>query len=139
MPAPVSDDAFARAAREMRAATSEHVQAARQLPSSQAQKGVRLFLADALVQHGVHALTLKDSIEKRLRSTATGDLQQFGDHKLLKKLGEGGLGAVCLAEDRMLGRQVAVKVLPKKHAEAAWSGIGHNSERLWFTACRGTQ
>ena len=42
--------------------------------------------------------------------------RQLGQYKLLRKLGQGGMGAVFLAEDSMLLRQVAVKVLPKKFA-----------------------
>jgi serine/threonine protein kinase/Tfp pilus assembly protein PilF len=38
-------------------------------------------------------------------------LQEFGPYRILKLLGEGGMGVVYLAERRDLGTQVAVKVL----------------------------
>ncbi|HEY0983145.1 serine/threonine protein kinase [Schlesneria sp.] len=44
---------------------------------------------------------------------------QLGKYRLLKKLGQGGMGEVYLAEDTKLGRQAAVKVLSKTLAREA--------------------
>lgn len=43
-------------------------------------------------------------------------LSQLGKYKLLKKLGQGGMGEVYLGEDTKLGRSAAIKVLTKQLA-----------------------
>ena len=38
-------------------------------------------------------------------------IDKIRDYKIIKKIGEGGMGMVYLAEDVMLEREVAIKVL----------------------------
>ena len=48
--------------------------------------------------------------------TAFSDSDQIGPYLLVRKLGEGGVGVVYLAQDNAQRRDVAVKVLLEKHA-----------------------
>ena len=41
---------------------------------------------------------------------------QFGRYKVVKLLGAGGMGVVCLAHDEVIDRQVALKILPESIA-----------------------
>lgn len=54
-------------------------------------------------------MPLSGSGQSRLATDAEGQL--FGDYRLLKRLGEGAMGEVFLAEHTRLGRQVAIKLL----------------------------
>jgi serine/threonine-protein kinase len=46
--------------------------------------------------------------------------KEFGKYKVLSKLGQGGMSAVYLAEDSILGRKVALKVLPPSIADESF-------------------
>ncbi|MCY3020097.1 MAG: serine/threonine-protein kinase [Planctomycetota bacterium] len=112
----VSDEAFARAVHQMGIATLDQIEAARAAQADSAKKGLLLSLPDVLIQQGIITPTTRENIEKKLQAQQSGGIKQLGQYKLLKKLGEGGMGAVYLADDTHVGRQVAVKVLAKKHA-----------------------
>ncbi|MCY3019108.1 MAG: SUMF1/EgtB/PvdO family nonheme iron enzyme [Planctomycetota bacterium] len=116
MPGSVSDEAFARAVQQAGVVSYDQLEAAKAAQAASAAKGVLVSLADVLVQQGVMAPATRENIEKKVRALQAGGIKQLGQFKLLKKLGEGGMGAVYLAEDTNAGRMVALKLLPKKHA-----------------------
>jgi len=113
----VSDEVFARALKQLGGASLEQLEAAKRAQEESAKKGVPLPLADVLIQLGVITPAIRENVEKKCQAQQTGGLKRLGPYELLKKLGEGGMGAVYLAEDTSVGRKVAVKVLAKKYSE----------------------
>ncbi len=57
---------------------------------------------------------LEESNSDRPVSPETFGLEKFGDFRILREIGRGGMGIVYEAEQESLGRRVAVKVLPRQ-------------------------
>jgi serine/threonine protein kinase len=115
----MSDDVFARNLLATRIVKTEQIEAARREQAVLEQSGTRLKLADVLLRQGVITPAIRENVEKITDAQKSGGIQQLGIYKLLKKLGEGGMGAVFLAEDTVANRKVALKVLSKKAAADA--------------------
>jgi serine/threonine protein kinase len=84
-------------------------------------------LADVLVADGVIDTTTADRLTKALRrivrderAKSEGGMlvkKQIGGYKLIRRIGEGGMGEVYLAEQLTMHRTVALKILHGKWAE----------------------
>jgi serine/threonine protein kinase len=118
----MADDAFdiavAQFAKKTGLATADQVVEAMQVQSQHLENGTPITLAEALVKVGVITAAQRENVEKNARAQKSG-VQQLLHFRLLKKLGEGGMGAVYLAEDDRNNRKVAVKVLPRQLAANA--------------------
>jgi serine/threonine protein kinase len=62
-----------------------------------------------LVQTGIIS---KEKLQKLIQS----DLKAIGGYKIIRKIGEGGMGLVYLAKQISMNRDVALKILPRKQA-----------------------
>ena len=114
--ADVSDETLAHILQQAGMVSFDQLEAARQEQSTQLKEGNQLSLADVLILQGVLTPAILENVAKKARGQAAGGIQSLGHYKLLKRIGEGGMGKVFLAEDTHVGRMVAVKVLPKKLA-----------------------
>src|SRR5688572_24086670 len=106
------DLAFARHVRTIGLISAEQVTATLQRQSQSIQDGTPISFAEAMIQLGLLTPAQRESLEKKVKEQQAG-VTELGTYKLMKKLGEGGMGAVYLALDPASQRHVAVKVLPR--------------------------
>ena len=105
-----TDDTFAKYVLQTGMATDAQITRAKQRQSEMSRGGSSSPLPEVMVAEGIITTAQRENVEKKLRAQG-GGIQQLGNYKLIKKLGEGGMGTVYLAEDTVAYRKVALKVL----------------------------
>ncbi len=111
-----SDEVFAQHLLKAGFVTEAEIRSALQAQAESAAKGTPQPLGDILVQQGLLTPAQREKAEKKLDSQRE-EAKRLGPYRVLRKLGEGGMGAVYLAEDSSTSEKVALKVLPKVAAK----------------------
>lgn len=87
------------------------------------KQGVPIRLEDYLARSPEHESLVRQTLGERQPMPRFPEI--IAHYKILKPLGVGGMGEVYLAEDRRLGRKVALKLLPE-----AWAKDRHRRQRF---------
>ncbi len=115
----LSDEAVARFVLDHRMATSAQVDEARAAQREAAREGLDLSLAEILVDHGAITAAQRDLLLQRSSGPSPDVPAQILHYRLLRKIGEGGMGSVYLAEDVRTKQSVALKLLARRFADDA--------------------
>ncbi len=92
--------------------STEQLDEAREDQKALSARGLRQTLAQILHSKG---LLTKDQVRGLRQAVAkeTGEAHRVGDYEVVKKIGEGGMGAVYKARHVDTDRLVALKILPR--------------------------
>ena len=109
------DEALAQYLIHTRMALKKQIEDARDSQSMAAEHGLSLPLGEALVKLGMITAQQRETVERLLKEEHFAE-KQLGNYKLIKKIGQGMMGTVYLADDSLAQRKVALKILSKKLA-----------------------
>jgi tRNA A-37 threonylcarbamoyl transferase component Bud32 len=112
MPAPTTTDELLDFVRKSELVPPPRLQAFTKQATAAASAGTPRELADLLIAAGLLTKFQADQVMQGKWRGFT-----IGKYRVLERLGAGGMGTVYLCEHLMVGRRVAVKVLPTSQAD----------------------
>jgi serine/threonine-protein kinase len=108
----VPDEGLAAAVLRAGLLPPERLDFARDIQRQALEAGLPITLGEVLVQKHLLTAAQREQLEQQVRAQPQGGVRRLGNYQFVRKLGGGAKGVVYLAQDSMLGRQVALRVLP---------------------------